>query len=394
MDKKNTDFAQIPNLVDDWGLLPATFRLYAHIKRVAGDKGKCWEGQDRLAEICKLTTKTVIRAKRELQDKGLISINKQSHKGHIRDIISIVNIWPYVKKDVSEVRDILRSKSATDNTGLKKIPRSNSATEAGVKEVPLEGENSHCINNHRRITKEEKPSFPAGAGPKLFNNSLMVRLRQGLKPYGLKIEDIEHLEFEINCIRLMLSKGFSLDQIFSTWESEIKAYPGKYISMDDIDDRIGQDQEPKFPASSLISRMQAQLDYPEKVKIDPIRDPAREAYHIEQMLTRGFTGDQIFELWLWESTNRHGQYVSMFWVNRHIGQKPGYQEPFHYLTRMQTELAAIGITMTTTKPMREVKFIKHMLYRYTEDEIFQNWLSEVKECGKFISMYYISKRMH
>jgi len=78
VESKPSKYTRVPNLVDDLSLSPAAFRLYVHIKRVAGDKGKCWEGQDRLAEICKLNTKTVIRAKRELQAAGLISICNMS----------------------------------------------------------------------------------------------------------------------------------------------------------------------------------------------------------------------------------------------------------------------------------------------------------------------------
>jgi len=247
---------EIPNSVDDLGLPANPLRIYIHIKRVAGDNGKCWKSQDSIASQCKLSTKTVIDAKRKLEKYGLISIDKQSWNGRKRDVISVVDIWG---KDLSEAKKLIaadtenksknkshRSKAATDTEDRSKAAtdtedRSKAATDTEVDKTPLAVQNRHCKKNQVSITNKEEPSIPAKIrGPRLSKNP-------------------------------------------------------------------------------LIARMQKALGFLEKVKTDPIPNPAKEAAFIKKMLDRGFTEEQIFRTWQEKVNKKHGQFVSMYYVNEDIG---------------------------------------------------------------------------
>jgi hypothetical protein len=84
---------ELPNLIDDLSLSPFAFRLYAHIKRVAGDNGACWKGTRALAKSCRISTASVVRAKKELVDAQLIAIEKVTRQGGETDQITIINVW-------------------------------------------------------------------------------------------------------------------------------------------------------------------------------------------------------------------------------------------------------------------------------------------------------------
>lgn len=80
---------ETPNVIDDMDFSVYAFRLYARIKRVAGDRGYCREGTRELAERCRMSPASVSRAKAELLEAGLITV--VTFKGG--DEIRVVNIW-------------------------------------------------------------------------------------------------------------------------------------------------------------------------------------------------------------------------------------------------------------------------------------------------------------
>lgn len=84
---------ELPNTLDDSELSPFAFRLYAHLKRRAGDSGTCFEGVRPMAEVCKMSPSSVVNAKRELLDKGFITITPGDKTTSTPDTIRIVNIW-------------------------------------------------------------------------------------------------------------------------------------------------------------------------------------------------------------------------------------------------------------------------------------------------------------
>lgn len=84
---------EIPNIVDDMGLTPHAYRLYGHLKRVAGSEGSCWQTTRTLAQACNMSAGMVSKAKAELAAAGLITISKKRIKTNEVDDIHIVDIW-------------------------------------------------------------------------------------------------------------------------------------------------------------------------------------------------------------------------------------------------------------------------------------------------------------
>lgn len=88
-------FIIVPNLVDDMDLSVYAFRLYVHLKRVAGDKGECWQSTATLAMACKMSVGSVSKAKKELIKHQLIIVEKMisDHGEFDRHVIHIADIW-------------------------------------------------------------------------------------------------------------------------------------------------------------------------------------------------------------------------------------------------------------------------------------------------------------
>jgi len=88
-------FIQIPNLIDDLDLSVYAFRLYVHLKRVAGDDGTCWQSTRTLSKECGISMGKIPDTKKELKDKGLITIEHKPTKRGGRDYheITLVDIW-------------------------------------------------------------------------------------------------------------------------------------------------------------------------------------------------------------------------------------------------------------------------------------------------------------
>jgi hypothetical protein len=85
----------IPNMIDDMGLDPYSFRVYVHLKRVAGDKGVCWQSTRTIAEVCHMSIGQVVAAKQVLVSQGLIEIRgeRNPHGGRDFHHIVIVDVW-------------------------------------------------------------------------------------------------------------------------------------------------------------------------------------------------------------------------------------------------------------------------------------------------------------
>ncbi len=90
---KRDNFTIIPNLIDDLGLSPYAVRLYFHLKRVAGEKGECWQSGDTMAKICAMSTGTISKAKKELVKLALIRVEVKSTEKNIYHQITIIDVW-------------------------------------------------------------------------------------------------------------------------------------------------------------------------------------------------------------------------------------------------------------------------------------------------------------
>lgn len=85
-------FAMIPHLVDDLGLTQKAYRLYGHLKRLAGEKGRCEEGVDAMARKCGMSKGSLIAAKRELEKHELIEIVRSKDRTTPDEIV-ILDVW-------------------------------------------------------------------------------------------------------------------------------------------------------------------------------------------------------------------------------------------------------------------------------------------------------------
>lgn len=89
-------FTCIPNLIDDLNLNPYAFRLYSHLKRVAGEMGACWQSTSTLAKICNMSLGMVSKSKHDLQETNppLIRVErKHKENGDWYHEIKITDIW-------------------------------------------------------------------------------------------------------------------------------------------------------------------------------------------------------------------------------------------------------------------------------------------------------------
>jgi DNA-binding transcriptional regulator YhcF (GntR family) len=71
----------IPHIVDDMELSAIAYRVLGHLIRRAGENGEAFEGVRGMAKACKLANGSITKAKRELEERGLITIKKGTKKG-------------------------------------------------------------------------------------------------------------------------------------------------------------------------------------------------------------------------------------------------------------------------------------------------------------------------
>ena len=128
---------QTPNIIDDLNLSLATFRVYCHLKRVTGEGGISWKTTGQIAEHCKVSKSTVVRAKKELEYLGLIVIHINTQSESHRHHIEIVDIWQQnidtYPGTLMEQRGTLTEQGGTGplltkKTPLKKTPLKNLPT--------------------------------------------------------------------------------------------------------------------------------------------------------------------------------------------------------------------------------------------------------------------------
>ncbi len=142
-------FSQIPNLVDDMNLTPFAYRLYGHLKRVAGENGKCWQSTETLAKACGMSAGKVSDAKKELENvfPPLIRIvSKEKDDGRTYHEIFISDIWKinhdlFTKENpVHLVKGIARSPGETypSRGERKNIPTEQEEPNSGAKIAPIE----------------------------------------------------------------------------------------------------------------------------------------------------------------------------------------------------------------------------------------------------------------
>lgn len=161
-EKPRIKYVQVPNIVDDFQLDPFSFRLYVHLRRVAGEDGACWQSTATLAAACKMSMGEVSKCKQILFDHGLIYIMKRKGKNGYYDHITIADIWAEnLEHDSGTVEHSLRERIRSSHERLRSSHEGLPSPDE-TKKIPLRKSHEEvAINSPESIP----PSPPASPPP-------------------------------------------------------------------------------------------------------------------------------------------------------------------------------------------------------------------------------------
>jgi len=101
-DDLKSHFTMLPNVVFEMGLDPLAFRLYAHIVFIGV---QCWASTRHLAAACKMSVGAIVKAKRVLVERGLITVTAQKDdKQQVYHDIRLTDIWELNRTHHAEKR--------------------------------------------------------------------------------------------------------------------------------------------------------------------------------------------------------------------------------------------------------------------------------------------------
>jgi len=83
----------VHSALDDLGLTPAEFRVYAHLSRRAGN-GVAWPAIASISKVCRLSRKTVIKAFNRLERRGLLQVDRGGGAATNRYRLVAMTHWP------------------------------------------------------------------------------------------------------------------------------------------------------------------------------------------------------------------------------------------------------------------------------------------------------------
>ena len=156
-------YTQVPNIIDDMDMSVYAFRLYVHLKRVAGDEGKCWQSTDTLAQACRMSAGKVSDAKKELEVLRLIKIEQVDNPRGGRDYhsITIFDIW---QRNTSAFSDCVSTSSPYE---LASSPHELTSSPGEIKNNP--------IKNNPIKNKEEEAPPPQTEGVRHFMRAMSAK---------------------------------------------------------------------------------------------------------------------------------------------------------------------------------------------------------------------------
>lgn len=102
--------AFIHNYLDEYGLDPYEFRLYAHIVRRTGGKttGECFASLSKIAKICKMSPRRAQQAIKVLLASNLVKQNKRSGRTDIYQV-QPSNTW-FPREHLTTIRKAITDK--------------------------------------------------------------------------------------------------------------------------------------------------------------------------------------------------------------------------------------------------------------------------------------------
>ena len=141
----HSNFLIVPNIIFGLKLSNSALRLYLWFKGVAGDKGVCWQSLDTISVGCWMSVPTIIKARKELEEIGLILVTKKILASGAEQVhVSIENVWD-ANKDADDVfnpkkrqKRLLEEGNSADlinfNQGAKKLKAPIKDIKLGYKE--------------------------------------------------------------------------------------------------------------------------------------------------------------------------------------------------------------------------------------------------------------------
>jgi hypothetical protein len=248
---------ELPNLIDDMDMSVYAFRLYAHLKRRAGDHGDCWEGTRKLAASCRMSLGQVSKAKKELIDLGLITITKRDTPSGPGDEISIIDIWPknfdtfkrspherFTDTSVHHTNasqlersqgELMRSQGEHEEEPVKKNhEESSSRASTPARKRKATSNASEGEMEQATLTAAGTPS-PNSARPPSPHQAMMQAYAEAL---GYPIRNGGK---EAAAAKWLIQHDYTPDQVVACYES-LKADPfwsDKHLSLQSLSDKIG-----------------------------------------------------------------------------------------------------------------------------------------------------------
>lgn len=162
-------FTQIPNIIDDMNMSVYAFRLYVHLKRVAGDAGTCWQSTRTLAAACHMALGSVKKAKEELEKLKLITVKiiPGEHGEFSSHEITITDIW-----DKNNTAFTTCSPDEQDRT----VTRTGPYHHVNTSVSPRETKNNPIKNNPNKNegAKAHPPKTSRAKDPRLEQEAIRV----------------------------------------------------------------------------------------------------------------------------------------------------------------------------------------------------------------------------
>ncbi|MCJ7443115.1 MAG: helix-turn-helix domain-containing protein [Methanotrichaceae archaeon] len=242
-------YTMIPNMIFDIGFSIQTIMLYCELKRIAGEKGKCWMSTANLAKKCDMSTGSVSESKRDLVENSFIKIKKiKCDKGFYHEI-EIVDVWlrnitfftsssPHEELTFSP-HEKVRSLGETKNNTIKNNPviAKNNLQKELHKDIPVQpistaiGKNGDSMNKEE-IMRNNELALMKGL---ISNKSDYAQFMEDVRPWVQRVCELWKLRPPVGRSKNFWITGAReledacgefgvdlLDEVYADWKSEFQ----------------------------------------------------------------------------------------------------------------------------------------------------------------------------
>ena len=231
---------EIPNIIDEILINPYHFRVYCKLKRIAGQNGKCWSGNNELADLCGMGLTQYKKSKKflsepfeELGGRPLIVItnSKLSNGTNAHSVIEIVDIWEdnftYMIEKYKNNKEI-GGRSPHDLGSVTTRPTSVTTRpqkKEPNKKKPIKKERESLISFGEFVclTQKQYDNFVSQEG-KTFINDVIDDINNYVESYGVSYKKFT------GAMRTFIKKR-------KIWNEEKKQKSSNDISKNEIDRR-------------------------------------------------------------------------------------------------------------------------------------------------------------